>query len=580
MLADYVLALFKNDITEEELVKMLNEQLVDFLENSTCTSSLPAYTDTAAFVDKAVSALKTHAYKSDSRKREADAMDEGNEQEPKRQAYASEDAAVDAALGSGATDARPRRNARVPKGWCRDYHNVGYCSRGSSCKFTHSDDSIMGQPMPFMPPPPFPMGAMPDAAAGFPMPPPEQMAAMMMQMQQMAAGAMMGGPPMGGGRGSGLRGRGRGRGGARGGGPSAHHAPRSQDTLVIENIPAEFLDLVPVNDYFKRFGTITNIQVDKPGSRAVVSYATPAEAEAAHKNPEVIFGNRFVKVYFQRLERLPPSKPHYMTDKGSNVYLAPSLRDSAPRSVTQVNDDEKRRLLELRKKKQELLNMQLEEQKALLEKLSAPDLTPQGRKSIMVMLEKLGSEIKGATEMLKKDVMETAAKHHEAEGDETTEQLQAKLAHLRREAATLGLDAAGRPMRGGAPRGCGAFRGRGAFHRSMTLDNRTTRVGVTDLPLDYDADKLRAHFEQFGPCSLENVDGGVIATYTTRANGERAMRAGGSVPEIGSVRLAWVEAPVVPTTPAATQAADAPAGDAAPTDALDADGAERENWKR
>ena len=114
----------------------------------------------------------------------------------------------------------------------------------------------------------------------------------------------------------------------------------------------------------------------------------------------------------------------------------------------------------------------------------------------------------------------------------------------------------------------------------MTLDNRTTRVGVTDLPLDYDADKLRAHFEQFGPCSLENVDGGVIATYTTRANGERAMRAGGSVPEIGSVRLAWVEAPVVPTTPAATQAADAPAGDAAPTDALDADGAERENWKR
>ena len=47
VLADYVLALFKNDADDDELNKMLNEQLVDFLEGHT-----------AAFVSKAIDTLK------------------------------------------------------------------------------------------------------------------------------------------------------------------------------------------------------------------------------------------------------------------------------------------------------------------------------------------------------------------------------------------------------------------------------------------------------------------------------------------------------------------------------------------
>ena len=38
VLADYVLALFKNDADDDELNKMLNEQLVDFLEGHTAAS--------------------------------------------------------------------------------------------------------------------------------------------------------------------------------------------------------------------------------------------------------------------------------------------------------------------------------------------------------------------------------------------------------------------------------------------------------------------------------------------------------------------------------------------------------------
>ena len=627
VLADYVLALFKNDTGEDELVAMLNEQLVDFLEGNT-----------ESFVRKAVDTLKNRSYTAgagQTRKREdvedIEVEEEHDDQPSKRQAYDAHDAQEphDVQNSNNANDeqqtatsqgeggeshahvqSRPRRSPRVPKGWCRDYHTLGFCSRGANCKFLHSDDSIMGTmpqvpapPPPFSMPaalpfmPPFPMGpdgSMPPDMMGM-MPMPEHFAQMMQQMQQMAGtnGMMMGGRGGGMSRGSARRGS-RGRGGStRGGLPSsAPHAPvaRSQDTIVIENIPSENLELVHVNDYFKRFGTITNIEVDKPNKKALVTYATPAEADQAHKSPDVIFGNRFVKVYFQRLERPPPSKPNYMNDKGSNVYLAPELRSATSATMTPA-DEEKHRLLELRKKRQTLVHMQLAEQKALLQKLENKDLTPQGRKSIMTMLEKLSAEIKGATEMLKKDIQSS----NDMGSASTTEELQAKLAQLKAEAASLGLDTKGHPTSmayRGAYRGRGSssmpsFRGRGRgstmmMNRSMTLDNRTTKVGISGLPAGYDASKLQEHVQQFGDInSMEYNDDQVIVTYKNRASSERAMRAGGSIPDVGNASLAWVEAPVAPMPPSLDNNASGTPTDTAPVSGVELDeGSERENWKR
>lgn len=598
-------------------------------------------------MDKAFSALKNREYlgaDAESRKRGAD---ESEDMEPpqKRQAPGDEGTGEempgadeeevdlgDEQLGPLQAPEQGRvgaqRGARVPKGWCRDYHTVGYCTRGSNCKFQHSTDSIMG-PMPntggmppfppgFMPPMPFgPDGQLPPeiaqaiAEGKLPPPPPpgfdpEQMMRAM-QEGHMPMGMPFPMPPGAGGHGRGgppRRGRGR---GARAGMAGHMPAPRSQDTLVVENIPPEYLDLVPVNDYFKRFGTITNIQVEPEAARAVISYATPAEAEAAHKSPEVIFGNRFVKVYFQRLEPRPkrglprngppPSKPNYMTSKGSNVYLAPELREAAANSMAPrpapAEDAEQRK--ELRRKKQALLNMQLAEQKSLLEKLDNKDITPQGRKSIMVMLEKLSGEIKTSTEMLKKDVsaavapgtgaMDEDAPAGEGEANPTTEQLKEKLASLKQEAASLGLDPSGAPLRGGFRGGYrGGFRGRGfrgrgaapGFNRAQyKLDNRTTRVGVSNLPEGFDADKLREQMEKFG--ELQSVEAGdegqMVAVYKTRASGEKAMRSGSTVPELSGAQLAWVEAPKV-TAPAASEQDQLEAAAAA-------EGGEREeNWKR
>ncbi|WFD02447.1 hypothetical protein MOBT1_001130 [Malassezia obtusa] len=534
VLAEYVLALFKYDTGEQELLSMMNEQLVDFLEG-----------ETEGFVNKAYETLKSGGYRNDARKRSAENDDEeleDAEAPAKRQAYAEETPHNDHIV-----DEMPDNPEGMP--------------------MSDAPIHIVG-PMPNFPPlPP------PDVMWG-----PEQMAMAMEHMQQMvASGQLPEGmpmppfppmPPMLAGRGGrGMRGRGRGRGG-RGAFPGRSGPPaRSQDTLVIENIPTENLNLANVNDYFKRFGTITNIDVDEPNSRAVVSYATHEEAENAHKNPDVIFGNRFVKVYFQRLEpqgrptKPLPSKTNYMTDEGSNKYIAPELRAEAPR--VQPGDIERRKLLELRKKKQTLLNMQIAEQKSLLEKLENKDLTPQGRKSIMAMLDKLSTEIKSATETLKQDMQRENA---------TTEELQAKLASLRQEAASLGLDAAGNARGRGRGRGM-PFRGRGAsFNRSFTLDNRTTRVGISQLPSEYDPEKLKSHMEQFGELQSLDRDGDrLVAHFKTRASGEKAMRSGATVPDMGPVQLEWVEAPVMSTTPMPS----------APESLEQAHlESERENWKR
>ena len=123
-----------------------------------------------------------------------------------------------------------------------------------------------------------------------------------------------------------------------------------------------------------------------------------------------------------------------MTEKGSNVYLAPGLREAV--EASRGADAERIKLNELRKKKQALLEMQLAEQKALLGKLDSPDLTAHGRQSIMSMLDKLSGEISSTMEMVKKDV--GAADSAEASGPAesapsdaaTTAELQLSLIHI------------------------------------------------------------------------------------------------------------------------------------------------------
>ncbi|CDW96682.1 hypothetical protein [Sporisorium scitamineum] len=479
------------------------------------------------------------------------------------------------AANATGTDANGSQNqgGRRPKQLCRDYHNKGFCPRGASCKFEHSADvqpdntnarnhpqqhqqppfhmmgpggpnGMHGPPMMF---PPFgvpPQGWHPsvgpapgmspnNAGPGAPqsmngdaqnlanrmggqLPPPQEPDAVPFANHQ--GGPFNGG--MGpGGRGAAVSGRGRGR----GGGPPGtfQSSRRSNTTLVIENVPADSLDLIKVNEYFKKFGTITNISIDKPGSKALVSYSQPSEAKAAHESPDVIFGNRFVKVYFQRLDevaggsaagpsptpRPPPSaaptpRSNFVPGKTSNVYHArpPVAGGSNPGGVAAAvggMSEERKKLLDDQRTKQATLDAQLAEQKSLLAKFGDKDLTAEDKKQTMAQLRKLGDEIKASTEAVKAAVeaLQAAPKespstsagadagnwkaekekrekeqldreldlHAQGSSPSTTEELKKKLESLKAEAASLGIDGAAPAAAGGSYGFNSRVRGRGGY---------------------------------------------------------------------------------------------------------------------
>lgn len=602
VLADYVLALLKHESPEAELQTLLTEQLEDFLAAETepfVAKTFQAIADKAYLPQSesqsADTAADAHAHASTSdlagdtstsRKRRVD--DDGGADDsarsPPRQTRRLADNATPgsdagrarerdsreryAAEGSDANGSQSdggRRDNR-PKQLCRDYHNKGFCPRGASCKFDHSQpqqppfpmggmmgpggpNAMQGQPMMFpgapfgMPPqgwhpsmgPPPGMGP----ANGGPGGPPSQqqngdgqnlagrMGGQLPPQHPDAApfGNHPGAGPFNGGMGPGGRGGamgGRGRG--RGGGPPGtfQSSRRSNTTLVIENVPADSLDLIKVNEYFKKFGTITNISIDKPGSKALVSYSQPSEAKAAHESPDVIFGNRFVKVYFQRLDeaagaaapaptpRPPPAaaappRNNFVPGKTSNVYHArpPVAGGSAPTGsagAPGAMSEERKKLFEDQRAKQAALDAQLAEQKTLLAKFGNKDLSAEEKKLTMTQLKALGDEIKTATEAVKAAVeaLQAAPKDTapvsdsgswkaekekrekeqldreldlHAKGSEpasTTEELKKKLESLKAEAASLGIDGAGGASGYGfnsRGRGRGGYvpRGRGGY---------------------------------------------------------------------------------------------------------------------
>lgn len=82
--------------------------------------------------------------------------------------------------------------------------------------------------------------------------------------------------------------------------PGSSSEPRRDKTLVVEKIPSERLSLEEINNWFKRFGTVTNVAIDVPSAKALVSFATHDEARDAWRSEDAVFGNRFVKLYWHR----------------------------------------------------------------------------------------------------------------------------------------------------------------------------------------------------------------------------------------------------------------------------------------
>lgn len=268
------------------------------------------------------------------------------------------------------------------------------------------------------------------------------------------------------------RGRG-GRPGVFGGDVQRFHPERRDKTLVVEKIPEDKLSLDAVNSWFKRFGTVTNVAVDSAGAKALVSFSTHEEAHAAWKTEDAVFGNRFVKVFWHRpmdgqglagQRALAASAPIVasVTARGqTQTAPAPEAASADPSPSTGSGSGMKKVVSTPSNSsasafaaRQKLLEQQIAEQKALMEKLNTA--SAEEKKEIFAQLRKLGQEIKSTSsqasftpskkpstsipqpedqEAKERERLDKELELHSAtvDGEESTEDLQAKLAKLKAE---------------------------------------------------------------------------------------------------------------------------------------------------
>jgi RNA-binding protein 26 len=334
---------------------------------------------------------------------------------------------------------------------------------------------------------------------------------------------------------------------------------RNDKTLVVEKIPEDKLTLEQVNEWFKRFGTVTNVAIDSSNAKALISFSNHEEAHAAWKSEDAVFNNRFVKVFWHR-----PMEGHGQVGARMLAASAPlvanisakesSARPAAPPSLSSSATERKPSSIpsaaaSALAAKQQLLEQQIAEQKSLMASLD--NASPDEKKAIMARLRKLGEEMdpmavtaqassssaptkkpgssssKGEDrEKKERERLDKELEMHSAtaavDGEESTEDLKAKLERLKAEvrvaqlsrselnltylqAASLGI-AETEPSFGSSYR---THRGRGrggrGFHRSirggpprgsMKLDNRPKKLLVKGVRTE-NVQALRDWFEVY-----------------------------------------------------------------------------------
>ncbi|KAI0343890.1 hypothetical protein BDW22DRAFT_1412548 [Trametopsis cervina] len=418
---------------------------------------------------------------------------------------------------------------------------------------------------------------------------------------------------------------------------------RNDKTLVVEKIPEDKLSLGSINDWFKKFGTVTNVAVDPSTSKALVSFAEHQEAFKAWKSEDAVFGNRFVKVFWHRpmeghgqkgtrllaasadlvakvatKDAVPPPQPSTSTP----MDVSRPSPSPAPRKATTSTSSTVSALAA----KQQLLEQQIAEQKSLMSMLSTA--SAEDKKKIMGRLRKLNEEMKpgaspapkaepstpsipaapgkasrGSTpriddreakerERLDKELeIHSVVTSTEVEGEESTDELKARLAKLKAEASLPGMLAAslgiGESAADGAAPYAGSgyrpYRGRGrgggrSFYRgamrggppraSMKLDNRPKKLLVKGASSDQ-LQGVRDWYETVGQVEAVDTtdDGDILVSFRSRAAAEQGLAKGPNLPIVGTVQVSWYTGqapapttkPSNPSTNGTPQPKDAPA---------------------
>ncbi|KAK4152789.1 hypothetical protein C8A00DRAFT_15949 [Chaetomidium leptoderma] len=487
---------------------------------------------------------------------------------------------------------------------CRDWEKKGYCQRGSNCSFAHSNDPVY-PPLPGLPFGNYQPLPQPTAVEGTcvmtRIARPWRIANLLSEYDPTNAlmpdlfsgpGPLPGLPPM-----PDFGKQPRHRGGKHQNrqrrperAPFSADGPvydRTKSTIVVENIPEENFDEEQVKIFFSQFGKIAEVSMQPYKRLAIVKFEAWNAANAAYHSPNVIFDNRFVKVFWHKDDG--PLSASASTDGGTsaakrahpiNGSSAASGTDAGPLTEIDMEEfakqqEEKQKAFEEKTKKREDLERQHEEIEKRQKELIAKQLEER------VKLEaKLGGR--------------NGSKSEDNDGGSKkpttqTEALRAQLAALEAEARQMGLDpdavdapAAPWPARGGYGRGRGGWRGatspytpRGSFrggyrgqanvhaaYAAYSLDNRPKKVVLTgvDFTVSEKDETLRQYLFGIGEFTdIRTTPASTEITFKDRKTAEKffnsVLLTNKEIPgiDVSPVELAWGGANgssgSVPTTP-------------------------------
>jgi len=197
-------------------------------------------------------------------------------------------------------------------------------------------------------------------------------------------------------RGRGGRGRGRGRGAF---GFNRHRQSIKQPILNIENIPPEYFAIDKINNYFKKFGTIININLNPRHYKATIQFSQYNEANQAYNSPDPIFGNRFVKLYWAKTESEENETSSQNeesisnTNQNNNANVSPKSKSGEEeKSTGPALSSEEMEQINIMKKS--MISRQLEKQKAFMKQVENPNLTKPEKDEILNNIRLIAESVK------------------------------------------------------------------------------------------------------------------------------------------------------------------------------------------
>lgn len=434
---------------------------------------------------------------------------------------------------------------------CRDFEKKGFCPRGTSCTFAHSNDPGYGGP----PGPPF---------GGMPMMPQQSSAGdgrdciSSLKLDFVAnsdcieydpANALMpdllnGQSPFSGQMPMPIFGQQqRHRGGKhqnrqRRADKAAFSADgpvfdKTKSTIVVENIPEESFTEDQVKSFFSQFGSVVDVSMRPYKRLAVVKFDNWTAANAAYQSPKVIFDNRFVKVFWYKDDASTAAGSAgggSGTTKPKHARGLPEVDGHEAGSQPEIDLDEfakqqeeRQKAFEEKTKKRENLERQREELEKRQQELLAKHLEEKAKLQVKLGSSN-GSKIENGGDDTKKPMSQSEA-------------LRAQLAALEAQAREMGIDpddpdtsaswtprggSSGRGRGGGwrgspspyTPRGSfrGGYRGRASVHAAYaaySLDNRPRKVALTgvDFTASDKDETLRQYLFVSSFCHFQRLGG-------------------------------------------------------------------------